>query len=653
MRIILKYSLVLILLGVWAWSFGETKSGIHDIEMLTTTQWYNHNCGHIACSVLHGSNLWVAVHSGELIKINTQTGVVSTYPITGDKMPFAWIAGICIRNGTEVWMATDSGLKMFDGINWMWYDMSNSNLPENYITGICLDQFNNIWIGTENSGLVCFNGVNKWTIFSIEYPDLYHNSIKHLVCDCENRIWGILDDTEVFCFDSGAWTYHSLDNNTGLSRSYVNGMDIDNQSRLWIGLDSMRYGDSSSGGLVFFDGESKWQLYNTDNSPLPCNDVQYLTIDMHNNVWIVTNDNKSGLGSLTTITDDKAFHYYNRRNSSLTDLNITSIAFDESNTPYVCTERDVFKFSNYYLHEYYHVPSIVYHECEWIECIQNDTNNNIWVMIDSQIYSNKNGIWAPVSDINQRSQGNRISCMSIDKNNNIWIGMENSILTRHNEDSYVVYDLSLAGVRDMWIQGIVFDKIGRVWISCLGNDDQSALVKLENEKLTRIRLEEVGLLGRITCIDEISPGSMICGTEHGQLATINYDSIMIVDHPERLKKKIRINDLVVDMQGVIWIASSVGLAKLDGTKWNQFTTSNSPLPNNDVLCLATDTLGRLWIGTYQGGIACLDHETWVVHYKEDIWYGEFGISSICVDLAQSVWFGYFLGHGLIELRQAE
>jgi ligand-binding sensor domain-containing protein len=47
--------------------------------------------------------------------------------------------------------------------------------------------------------------------------------------------------------------------------------------------------------------------------------------------------------------------------------------------------------------------------------------------------------------------------------------------------------------------------------------------------------------------------------------------------------------------------------------WTSFTTTNSPLPENNIACAAMDGSGQLWIGTGHGGIAVLNGTAWKSH----------------------------------------
>ena len=58
----------------------------------------------------------------------------------------------------------------------------------------------------------------------------------------------------------------------------------------------------------------------------------------------------------------------------------------------------------------------------------------------------------------------------------------------------------------------------------------------------------------------------------------------------------RVEDLLEDREGTLWIATVEGLSRFDGTHFRNFTTEHG-LPNNYVNCICEDRKGHLWLGT--------------------------------------------------------
>jgi hypothetical protein len=68
---------------------------------------------------------------------------------------------------------------MFDGMNWTFYNISNSSFPNNKFKVIEIDNLGNKWIGTDEGRIVKFDGMN-WVF--------YNSSNFELPCDCVEEI---------------------------------------------------------------------------------------------------------------------------------------------------------------------------------------------------------------------------------------------------------------------------------------------------------------------------------------------------------------------------------------------------------------------------------------------------------------------------------
>jgi len=66
----------------------------------------------------------------------------------------------------------------------------------------------------------------------------------------------------------------------------------------------------------------------------------------------------------------------------------------------------------------------------------------------------------------------------------------------------------------------------------------------------------------------------------------------------------RVEDLFVDRDGVLWLATLGGISRFDGNEFRSFTIADG-LPNNHVRCVCEDHGGHLWFGT-DGGVAVYD-----------------------------------------------
>ncbi len=70
-----------------------------------------------------------------------------------------------------------------------------------------------------------------------------------------------------------------------------------------------------------------------------------------------------------------------------------------------------------------------------------------------------------------------------------------------------------------------------------------------------------------------------------------------------------VSSIVETPDGFLWIATSGGLSRFDGTRFRSYTAATEPeLPSNLIQALAVDPAGRLWLGLETGGVRVLEDD---------------------------------------------
>ncbi len=97
--------------------------------------------------------------------------------------------------------------------------------------------------------------------------------------------------------------------------------------------------------------------------------------------------------------------------------------------------------------------------------------------------------------------------------------------------------------------------------------------------------------------------------------------------------------VAVDAVGTVWVGTENGLAAFNGSTWMVYTTGNSPLPDNRVRSIAIDAANRLWFGTFNGGLAMYDNNVWTIFNTGNSGLSDNYVKSIAFDAAQQLWLG--------------
>jgi ligand-binding sensor domain-containing protein len=98
----------------------------------------------------------------------------------------------------------------------------------------------------------------------------------------------------------------------------------------------------------------------------------------------------------------------------------------------------------------------------------------------------------------------------------------------------------------------------------------------------------------------------------------------------------QVSCLDIDKQGDKWVGGDKGLARLSGEQWTAYTKENSGLPDNKINCVEIDKKNKKWFGT-ENGLAKFDGSTWrVFTLKNSKLPGRY-IYDLAIDSSNSVW----------------
>jgi len=304
-----------------------------------------------------------------------------------------------------------------------------------------------------------------------------------------------------------------------------------------------------------FSQNPSWMYWDPWNAPIPSSLISALAIDENDIKWIGTEPVCGGGictdGGLAAF-DGINWIVYDTNNSSLNSNFITALSIDMNNTIWAGTghgEVSSFDGTNWEAHPF---PS---KDNPIITGIATDLYAYVWVTTEGNGLFVFDGI-----DWDSYHSGNSIlldylNCVEVGPDNAVWVGGAGNMLFKYTGSAWLEIGLP-DGI--YFASTIAIDHENRIWS---GSDGSFCMY----------------FAGAWTIFDETITGIPD--------SAIGY-----------------VFDITFDISGNTWIGHSKGLIRFDGSEWTTYLPSNSGLLSKEILSLASDDLGNLWIGTADTGL---------------------------------------------------
>ncbi len=290
--------------------------------------------------VYNNNEVWVATESGvyvyNLIHRTTQhyeRSLINDYSIADN-------AVYCIRKDNEggIWLGSFFGglsylPKRYTDFQYYIAGKTHKGLLGNAIREICPDQYGNLWLGTED------NGINRYNLQTGEIVNYSYNNPDHLLVATnihglhawENELWiGTFNKgIEVLDIPSGKRVRYYTPKNTkgGLSSEFILCFLPVTEDQLLIG---------TANGVTLFDRkQNKFERWKSVNGL-----IRQLITDSSGNIWIASTNGLYFYHS----KNDSLTNYVYENYSPLGSNSITSVFEDSKKQIWVTTTNGFTKF---------------------------------------------------------------------------------------------------------------------------------------------------------------------------------------------------------------------------------------------------------------------------------------------------------------------
>lgn len=234
-----------------------------------------------------------------------------------------------------------------------------------------------------------------------------------------------------------------------------------------------------------------------------------------------------------------------------------------------------------------------------VNCIYKEKYGDVWL-------GTPNGLYRFNGTVLHQLEGETLESCAIlniteDKAGNLWVLTDRRLLRRRpGEDRFHIIDDTAEGrLFHSFCQddeGVWFGGAGTLYRYTFGNDSFKEFCSVEGQDNYIIKF-----------IDVFDEQTLICCSHHG---------VSLVDRRSGKAEEVRygkhreVSAMLTDSNSRLWLAfynNGIHVFEKDGTPVKTYTTSNSALSNNVVLCL-TENEGKIWAGTDGGGLNIITPE---------------------------------------------
>lgn len=437
-----------------------------------------------------------------------------------------------------LWIGTRGGLARFDGAGFMAYKAGAPNsIPSDSVTGLAEDLDGGLWISSAG-GLTRYQYGRFHTYTSRD--GLPGSSIWRIAADPAGGLWAMTWRGELFHFDGK--TVRQYASPIAGRVQDTNALLVDGQGTLWI---------ATFHGLFSFDSKRGFQRFSREDG-LAGDRVYALALDRKGQLWT------AGDGGLTR---HQATHFIPITVPGLAAATLLVLDPDDEDTVWTgATGQGLFRLNA--------------RGVQRLRASQGLPSDELYLL-----YCSRDGsLWLGANDgLNQLSDGSVTSYSADDNVSRSTIGMQRS--EGPNHELWFGSGSNLLHVHDRTLLPLK-------WGSGTAKGNQAKASRHGWRAIPIWMRSTSGSNRGLALTDGFGHSVLSDGTLTRALPRIRWDSV---------------SSMLIDHAGTVWISGSeIGvIAYATSGSIRSYTTENG-LDDNNVLTMAEDASGNVWIGTISG-----------------------------------------------------
>ncbi len=505
---------------------------------------------------------------------------------------------------------------------------SQPGISQNSIRCIFKDHKGLLWLGTWD-GLNRYDGI-RFMIIRMEVGNkkasLTNSTINAINQDKNHQLW-VGTDGGINCFDYQSMNRVQLDlkQNIPLSTDTIHAVHIDSHDKVWIG---------SQKGLGILNANHDSLLLFSESTGINCKldyiEIRQILQFQNNKIWI---GSATGL-YLVDLNIRKVKHW---GLDNLSNLHITSLLNFKDSLLFVGTENgyNILNLNTLEINDYYLFPELKDNPGSNVFLSNLMTSDSTLLVgiaahglhkfnINSKEFSEFNLPAVGTQNINFFDpQEEDVPSMTKDSYDNIWIGTAWNGLVRISPEP-VLFKIfhkkpnSKTGLNDNHIWCFLSEK-EKLWV---GTESGINIYNFESHRIEIINTSSGLNSNRIRSLFKDSKGRHWVGTLDKGYNIINTNGSIVQYNTNSINSTSPNNtvwDFTEDSLGYIWLSTYNGLSRIDINTLEITVFKNDPndsnsLSSNIIYNTTIDNRGRMWISTYRGLNRFIPHENRFIRY---------------------------------------
>ncbi|RUT78653.1 sensor histidine kinase [Ancylomarina longa] len=533
-------------------------------------------------------------------------------------------------------------------------------LPQSEVFSLIQDKKGNLWLGTNGGGISRFNG--QTFVNYNKRNGLADNNIRALLQDSKENLW---IGTSIGISSFNGVSFRNYNRNDSLPNAIYFQIAEDQEGRIWT------FGVNQKSRYLMYQKRGRFVNFLTEHSEIEENNQVFGIFMTHE-------------GELFIITQNTLYSFFKNKLTKSNYNNIpefqgqiiapalqdtTNQLWFRNFVPGFGTQ--IFKMQNGKPSRI-NLPSSI--SPLNLGNITLDSDQRLWISILGAGVLVINGKKSVLIDEGKGLVNPYVNSIIEDREGNIWLTTNGNGLIKYGNNKFLSLDFTKTIGGDI-VRAIIQDSKGNYWFAIGGkgviryNKKKQDVFTAQNHRgLINVRdflelpngnilmasfnglLEFNGINFKdVSQKYGLPTGSGVFDMElkHGELwiatqanGVIHYDKKnrrTVINTQNNALKVNRITKIFIDSKKRAWFANFQGVSMYDGTKVVNYDETNG-LNNKWVMQVSEDTLGRIWVATFSGGINIWDGRKWTYLTSENGLSSDIAYS-ILTDKDGAIWVG--------------